>query len=45
MKKIIRLTESDLHTIVAKSVQRIIKEDILGNNWHENEQHSVMNNY
>lgn len=30
MKKIIRLTESDLHTIIKESVMRILKEDGLG---------------
>ena len=46
MKKIIRLTESDLHDLISRSVKRIIKEDVLGNNWHENqEEDSVLNNY
>ena len=47
MKKIIRLTESDLHNIIAKSVKRILKEDVLGNNFHEAEedQNDVLNNY
>ena len=45
MKKIIRLTESDLHRIVKESVNRILKEDVLGNDWHENEEDAVMNNY
>lgn len=45
MKKIIRLTESDLHSIIARSVKRIIKEDVLGDNWHENQEDTVLNNY
>lgn len=46
MKKIIRLTESDLHDIIKKSVNKIIKEDVLGDNWHEIEQDdNVYNNY
>lgn len=34
MKRIIRLTESDLRQIVRESVRRIIREDVLGNNWN-----------
>lgn len=45
MKKIIRLTESDLHKIIAKSVKRILKEDVLGNNFHEADNDNVLNNY
>ena len=30
MKKIIRLTESDLHNIVKKSVNKILKETVMG---------------
>ena len=45
MKKIIRLTESELRNIVARSVKRIIREDVLGDNWHEAEENEVMNNY
>lgn len=44
MKKIIRLTESDLHNIISNSVKRILKEDVLGDNWHETK-NDVMNNY
>lgn len=44
MKKIIRLTESDLHNIIAKSVKRILREDVLGNNFHEAD-NDVLNNY
>lgn len=45
MRKIIRLTESELHNIVNNAVMRILKEDVLGNDWHENEEDAVMNNY
>ena len=45
MKKIIRLTESDLHNIIAKSVKKILREDVLGNNWHEVDNNKVLNNY
>ena len=47
MKKIIRLTESDLHNIIKESVNRILREDVLGNDWHENDdnENSVYNNY
>lgn len=34
-KKQIRLTESDLKQIVKESVNRILKEDVLGNDWYE----------
>ena len=45
MKKIIRLTESELHDLISRSVKRIIKEDVLGDNWHETQEDTVMNNY
>jgi len=45
MKKIIRLTEQDLHNIIKASVNRILREDVLGNDWREKEEDSVMNNY
>ena len=52
MKKIIRLTESDLHRIIKQSVKRILREDVLGDNWHEKEEttpvvdnEKVLNNY
>lgn len=48
MKKIIRLTESELHNLVARSVKKILREDVLGDNWHEaqaDQQDAVMNNY
>lgn len=45
MKTIIRLTESDLRNIVKQSVDRILREDVLGNDWRENDEESVMNNY
>ena len=45
MKKIIRLTESELHRIIENSVKKILKEDVLGNDWRENNTNSIMNNY
>ena len=45
MKKVIRLTESELKTIIRNSVNKILREDVLGNDWRENEEDSVMNNY
>jgi hypothetical protein len=44
MKKIIRLTESDLHRIIERSVSKILKEGVLGNDWHQDED-DVLNNY
>lgn len=44
MKKIIRLTESDLHRIIEKSVSKILREGVLGNDWRQNE-YDVLNNY
>lgn len=44
MKKIIRLTESDLHRIIEKSVSKILREGVLGNDWRQNE-NDVLNNY
>ena len=44
MKKIIRLTESDLHKIIEKSVNKILREGVLGNDWRQNED-DVLNNY
>lgn len=44
MKKIIRLTESDLHKIIEKSVSKILREGVLGNDWRQNED-DVLNNY
>jgi hypothetical protein len=45
MKKIIRLTESELQNIVKSSVRRILKEDVLGNDWNVSDNESVYNNY
>lgn len=45
MKKIIRLTESELMDLVSRTARRIIREDVLGDNWHEAEEDSVLNNY
>ncbi len=44
MKKIIRLTESDLHKIIEKSVSKILREGVLGNDWRQDED-DVLNNY
>jgi len=43
MKKVIRLTESELKSIIKNSVNRILREDVLGNDWREND--NVLNNY
>ena len=45
MKKIIRLTESELQNIVKSSVRIILKEDVLGNDWNVSDNESVYNNY
>lgn len=46
MKKIIRLTESDLMRIIKSSVRRALNEDVLGNDWNANpETEDVRNNY
>ena len=44
-KKIIRLTESELHNFLNNCLRRIIKEDVLGDNWHEADDESAYNNY
>lgn len=44
MKKIIRLTESDLRNIVLETYKRIIREDVLGNDWNVVDR-KVNNNY
>ena len=44
MKKIIRLTESDLHRIIERSVSKILREGVLGNDWRQDED-EVLNNY
>ena len=44
MKKILRLTESDLHRIIERSVSKILREGVLGNDWHQDED-DVLNNY
>ena len=43
MKKIFRITESELKSIITESVKRVLREDVLGNNWHESD--DVYNNY
>ena len=45
MKKIIRLTESELRDIISESVKRLLSEDVLGDNWHEDNNEDVYNNY
>lgn len=46
MKKIIRLTESDLHNIIKKSVNKILNEDVLGNDFRQKESNiPIYNNY
>lgn len=44
MRKIIRLAESDLHRIIERSVSKILREGVLGNDWRQNE-YDVLNNY
>ncbi len=49
--KIIRLTEEDLGNMIKASLRGAVNEDVLGDNWHENddsddtEDSDVMNNY
>ena len=46
--KIIRLTEEDLGNMIKASLRGAVKEDVLGDNWHENDDSDdtdVMNNY
>ena len=43
MKKIFRITESELKSIITESVKRVLREDVLCNNWHESD--DVYNNY
>lgn len=43
--KIIRLTEEDLGNMIKASLRSAVNEDVLGDNWHENEDSDVMNNY
>ena len=46
MKKNIRLTESYLRNVIRESIGKVLKEDVLGNDWRENEEDKeVMNNY
>ena len=35
--KIIRLTEEDLGNMIKASLRGAVNEDVLGNNWHEND--------
>lgn len=46
--KIIRLTEEDLGNMIKASLRGAVNEDVLGDNWHENDDtddSDVMNNY
>lgn len=46
--KIIRLTEEDLGNMIKASLRGAVNEDVLGDNWHENDVtvvSDVMNNY
>lgn len=43
--KIIRLTEEDLGNMIKASLRGAVNEDVLGDNWHENDDTDVMNNY
>ena len=46
--KIIRLTEEDLGNMIKASLRGAVNEDVLGDNWHENDvtdNSDVMNNY
>ena len=54
MKTIVRLTESELNTIIENAARKLaydklrnrtIREDVLGNNWHEAENDNAFNNY
>ena len=46
MKEIIRLTESELHAIIGKTVRSLLDEDVLGDDWRQREEDDyVMNNY
>lgn len=40
------MKESDLHRIIATSVNKILREDVLGNDWNVNDDDmDVSNNY
>jgi hypothetical protein len=39
------LTESDLRRIITTSVQQIMNEDVLGNDWNVNDENEINNNY
>ena len=43
--KIIRLTVEDLGNMIKASLRGAVNEDVLGDNWHENDASDVMNNY
>ena len=46
-KKITRITEEQLRNIIINTANRILKEDVLGNDWREREEEDdfVLNNY
>lgn len=39
------MTESDLRRIITTSVQQIMNEDVLGNDWNVNNENEINNNY
>ena len=39
------MTESDLRRIITTSVQQIMNEDVLGNDWNVNDENEINNNY
>lgn len=48
MKRIVRLTEGELMGVIRNSVMRIVREDVLGNDWMQNDEdgaEEVFNNY
>ena len=53
MKTLVRLTESELNTLINNAAIRLVKdklsgrlnEDVLGDNWHEAEEEDPFNNY
>lgn len=45
MKNVVRLTEADLRNMISEAVKRMTSEAVLGDNWHENDNTDVLNNY
>lgn len=39
------MTESDLRRIITTSVNQIMNEDVLGNDWNVNNENEISNNY